>query len=48
VRTPSAQQVRRPINREGLEQWGHYAPWLEPLEHALGDVIDAYPSAPHF
>jgi predicted Zn-dependent protease len=46
VRTPSAQQVRRPINREGVEQWRHYAPWLEPLRQALGDVIDAYPSAP--
>jgi len=46
VRTPSAQQVRRPINREGLEQWRHYAPWLEPLREALGDVIDAYPTAP--
>jgi tetratricopeptide (TPR) repeat protein len=48
VRTPSAQQVRRPINREGLEQWRHYAQWLEPLEHALGDVIDAYPGTPDF
>jgi hypothetical protein len=48
VRTPSAQQVRRPINREGIEQWRHYAPWLEPLREALGDVIDAYPNAPPF
>jgi predicted Zn-dependent protease len=48
VRTPSAQQVRRPINRDGLEQWRHYAPWLEPLRLALGDVVDAYPNAPRF
>jgi len=48
VRTPSAQQVRRPINRDGVEQWRHYAPWLEPLRQALGDVIDAYPNAPKF
>jgi predicted Zn-dependent protease len=48
VRTPSAQQVRRPINRDGVEQWRHYEPWLEPLRQALGDVIDAYPSAPQF
>jgi tetratricopeptide (TPR) repeat protein len=48
VRTPSAQQVRRPINREGLEQWRHYAEWLEPLRAALGNVVDAYPDAPHF
>ena len=46
VRTPSAQQVRRPINREGVEQWRHFAPWLQPLREALGDVIQAYPSAP--
>ena len=48
VRTPSAQQVRRPINRDGVEQWRHYEPWLQPLKHALGDVIDAYPSPPSF
>jgi tetratricopeptide (TPR) repeat protein len=48
VRTPSAQQVRRPINRDGVEQWRHYASWLQPLEHALGDVVDAYPRAPSF
>jgi predicted Zn-dependent protease len=48
VRTPSAQQVRRPINRDGVEQWRHYEPWLDPLKAALGDVIDAYPRAPLF
>ena len=48
VRTPSAQQVRRPINRAGLEHWRHYEVWLEPLRNALGDVVDAYPDAPHF
>jgi len=48
VRTPSAQQVRRPITREGVEQWRNYAPWLGPLEDALGDVVAAYPHAPHF
>jgi tetratricopeptide (TPR) repeat protein len=48
VRTPSAQQVRRPINREGLEQWRHYAEWLEPLRTSLGNVVDAYPDAPLF
>lgn len=35
VRTMSADQVRRPINREGLEQWRNYEPWLEPLKAAL-------------
>jgi tetratricopeptide (TPR) repeat protein len=46
VRTPSAQQVRRPINREGLEHWRHYEQWLEPLREALGNVVEAYPDAP--
>jgi tetratricopeptide (TPR) repeat protein len=35
VRTLSAEQVRRPINREGLEQWRHFEPWLGPLKEAL-------------
>ncbi len=48
VRTPSARQVRQPINREGLEQWRHYEQWLRPLEQALGDVIETYHSAPRF
>jgi tetratricopeptide (TPR) repeat protein len=36
VRTMSADQVRRPIYREGLEQWRNYEPWLGPLKDALG------------
>lgn len=36
VRTVSSEQVRRPIYREGLEQWRHYEPWLAPLKEALG------------
>jgi hypothetical protein len=35
VRTASSEQVRRPINRDGLDQWRHYAAWLGPLEQAL-------------
>ena len=46
VRTASAQQVRRPIFREGLDQWRHFEPWLEPLERSLGDLIAAYPDVP--
>jgi len=46
VRTASSEQVRRPIFREGLDQWRHYAPWLGPLEHALGAVLAAYPAVP--
>jgi hypothetical protein len=39
VRTMSAEQVRRPINREGLESWRHYEPWLGPLKSALAPVL---------
>jgi tetratricopeptide (TPR) repeat protein len=35
VATPSAEQVRQPIFREGLDQWRHYEPWLGPLKQAL-------------
>ena len=42
IRTPSSEQVRRPIGREGLEQWRNYAPWLAPLQDALGDAVTAY------
>lgn len=48
VRTASSEQVRRPINRDGLEQWRHYAPWLGPLEAALGPVLACYPEVPSF
>ncbi|WP_421737551.1 tetratricopeptide repeat-containing sulfotransferase family protein [Caulobacter sp.] len=42
VRTPSSEQVRQPIGREGLEQWRHYAPWLTPLRDTLGDALMRY------
>jgi tetratricopeptide (TPR) repeat protein len=42
VRTPSSEQVRQPIGRDGLEQWRHYAPWLGPLQDALGDALTGY------
>jgi len=48
VRTASSEQVRRPINRDGLEQWKHYEPWLDPLKAALGPVLATYPDAPRF
>ena len=35
VRTPSSEQVRRPINRDGTEVWKNYEPWLGPLKAAL-------------
>jgi hypothetical protein len=38
VVTPSAEQVRRPIFREALEQWRNFEPWLGPLKEALGGL----------
>ncbi|MFC7050117.1 tetratricopeptide repeat-containing sulfotransferase family protein [Emcibacter nanhaiensis] len=43
VRTPSAEQVRQPIYKGGLEQWRNFEPWLDPLKDALGPVLDRYP-----
>lgn len=45
VQTASSEQVRRPIFREGLEQWRHYEPWLDPLKGALGPALEGYPQA---
>ena len=36
VRTASSEQVRRPINKAGLEQWRPYEAHLDPLKTALG------------
>jgi hypothetical protein len=47
VRTPSAQQVRQPIYRDGMEHWRNYQPWLNPLERALGDALASYPDPPY-
>jgi tetratricopeptide (TPR) repeat protein len=41
IYTPSAQQVRQPINRDGLERWRSYEPWLEPLMREVGDAACA-------
>jgi tetratricopeptide (TPR) repeat protein len=48
VRTASSEQVRQPIYRDGLEQWRHYEPWLDPLKNSLGRVLDRYPDIPEF
>ncbi|QUD89170.1 tetratricopeptide repeat-containing sulfotransferase family protein [Phenylobacterium montanum] len=44
VRTPSSEQVRQPIFRDGLDQWRAYEPWLGPLKDALGDAVIRYRS----
>jgi tetratricopeptide (TPR) repeat protein len=41
VRTPSSEQVRRPLNRQGIGVWRPYAAWLGPLREALGPLADA-------
>jgi len=42
VRTPSSEQVRRPIFRDGLDQWRAFEPWLGELRTALGGAIDTW------
>jgi len=39
IRTPSAEQVRKPIYKEGLEQWRNYEAHLDPLKEALGPEV---------
>jgi tetratricopeptide (TPR) repeat protein len=41
VRTPSSEQVRQPIFRDGLDQWKNFSPWLDPLRAALGPELSA-------
>jgi hypothetical protein len=38
VLTPSAEQVRKPIYRDALEQWRNFEPWLGDLKAALGNL----------
>ena len=38
IRTPSVEQVRRPLNRSGIGTWKPYAEWLGPLRDALGPL----------
>ncbi len=46
VRTPSSEQVRRPIYRDATEEWRSYEKYLAPLKEALGPVLQSYPEAP--
>ncbi len=39
VRTPSSEQVRRPIFRDSVEQWRRFEPWLGELRAALGPEL---------
>ena len=42
VRTISAQQVRRPLHRQAVDEWQNFAPWLDPLGAALGPVLETW------
>jgi tetratricopeptide (TPR) repeat protein len=46
IRTPSAEQVRKGISREGVDQWRHYEPWLGPLKAALGEALEQWDQPP--
>jgi len=39
IRTPSAEQVRKPIYKEGMEQWRNFEAHLDPLKEALGPEV---------
>jgi tetratricopeptide (TPR) repeat protein len=39
VRTPSSEQVRKPLYRDAVDKWQNYAAWLQPLREALGDDL---------
>jgi hypothetical protein len=39
IRTASSEQVRRPIFKDGIDQWRNFEPWLGPLKAALGPLV---------
>ncbi len=42
VRTPSSEQVRRPLNTDGVAVWKPYAKWLGPLREELGSLAESH------
>jgi tetratricopeptide (TPR) repeat protein len=42
VRTASSEQVRRPISRDGFDQWRPVEEWLGPLKSALGANLEQW------
>ena len=48
VFTPSAEQVRQPIDATKATSWRVYDDQLAPLKAALGPVLDLYPDVPQF
>ncbi len=45
VQSVSSEQVRQPLNAEGVGRWRSYEAWLGPLKAALGDLVERYPAA---
>ncbi len=43
VKTPSSEQVRQPIYQSGMDQWRHFAAFLDELAEPLADIIASYP-----
>lgn len=43
VQTASSEQVRRPINRDGIGQWQRYSKYLQPIKDELSQIIEEYP-----
>lgn len=39
VRTASSEQVRRPINRDGVDSWKPFGPWLDDLKRAVAHLV---------
>jgi tetratricopeptide (TPR) repeat protein len=46
IRTPSSEQVRRPISGEAVDHWRNFEPWLASLINSLGAVLTDYPDVP--
>ncbi len=46
AQTVSSEQVRRPINADGVDQWRHFETWLGPLRTALDEPAETSPSSP--
>ena len=40
VQTASSEQVRQPIFKDGVDQWENFAPYLDDLRAALGDLAE--------
>jgi len=46
VSTLSSEQVRRPIYRQGVDEWRNYEQWLGPMKSVLAPLLEPRSSAP--